>query len=99
MKTLNTSVSLIEKEDIPGLHFLKDDVLEDPGERLKRRWELNRAARLGNTYHGKVEITFRTADGTDKRVETTVWTVDDKFVTLKAGCAIPLRAIVDVEFF
>lgn len=99
MKTLTKPAPMIEKEEIPGLHFRPEDVLSDPGERLKRRWELNRAATLGNAYRGKVEITFRTAEGEDKRVETTVWTADDKFITLKAGCSIPLGAIVNVEFF
>ena len=99
MKTLTTLAPMIEKEEIPGLRFRSEDVLSDPGERLKRHWELNRAATLGNAYHGKVEITFRTADGEDKRVDTTVWTVDDKYITLKAGCSIPLRSIVNVEFY
>jgi hypothetical protein len=89
----------IAKEEIPGLHFRTEDVLTDPAKRLKRLWELNRAATLGNTYRGKVEITFRTAEGEDKRVETTVWTADDKYITLKAGCSIPLGSIVNVEFY
>lgn len=99
MKKLTTPPPFIAKEQIPGLRFRSEDVLTDPAKRLKRLWELNRAATLGNAYRGKVEITFRTAEGEDKRVETTVWTADDRYITLKAGCSIPLESIVNVEFY
>lgn len=90
---------MVAKEVIPSLNFRSEDVLTDPATRTKRMWDLNRAATLGNAYRGKVEITFATADGEEKRVDTTIWTVDDLFITLKAGCAIPISSILGVEFF
>jgi hypothetical protein len=99
MKTIINPIPLVEKEQIPFFRFSSHDVLSDPEARKKRMWDLNRAASLGNVYRGKVEITFETATGERKRVDTTVWAVDDKFMTLKAGCAIPTTSIVGIEFF
>ena len=89
----------MEKEEIPSFNFNKHDVLTDPEARKKRMWDLNRATSLGNVYHGKVEITFQTAEGERKRVDTTVWAVDEKYITLKAGCSIPITSIIGIEFF
>ncbi|QCR20948.1 hypothetical protein [Pontibacter sp. SGAir0037] len=99
MNALTTPAPLVEKEVIPSLHFNSEEVLTDPVARSKRMNDLSRATTLGNSYHGKVEITFQTADGERKRVATTIWTVEDKFITLKAGSSIPINAIVGVEFF
>jgi len=52
---------------------------------------------LGNGYHGKVNILFKTDDGDLKRVETTIWAFDQDFVTLKSGMSIPLRCILGIE--
>lgn len=99
METLANTAQLVAKEQIPGLRFRSEDVLTDTQSRSKRLWDLNRATMLGNAYHGKVEITFQTSDGQDKKVSTTIWTVDDLFITLKAGCALPIAAILGIEFF
>ncbi|WP_439881711.1 hypothetical protein ACSX1A_00860 [Pontibacter sp. MBLB2868] len=96
---VNQAAPLVEKEEIPSFHFGKDDVLKDPEARKKRMWDLNRASMLGNAYRGKVEITFKTLEGLLKRVDTTVWAVDDMYMTLKAGCAIPIASIIGIEFF
>lgn len=92
-------VPMVPKEQIPHFQFNTEDVLPNPEARQKRMWDLNRATALGNVYRGKVEITFQTADGVQKRVDTTVWAVDERFMTLKAGCAIPVSSVVGVEFF
>jgi hypothetical protein len=99
MKTIINPIPLVEKEQIPSFRFSSHDVLSDPEARKKRMWDLNRATSLGNVYRGKVEITFKTATGEQKRVDTTVWAVDDKFMTLKAACSIPITSIVGIEFF
>ncbi|AKD03514.1 hypothetical protein POKO110462_06145 [Pontibacter korlensis] len=99
METFVNPIPMVEKEVIPSLRFGHDDVLTDPEARKKRIWDLNRAASLGNVYRGKVEITFQTADGEQRRVDTTVWAVDDKYMTLKAGCSIPVSSIIGIEFF
>ena len=99
MITATNPIPLVEKEEIPSFNFNKHDVLTDPEARKKRMWDLNRATSLGNVYHGKVEITFQTAEGDQKRVDTTVWAVDEKSITLKAGCSIPITSILGIEFF
>lgn len=99
MKATANRIPMVEKEMIPFFHFNQYDVLENTEARKKRMWDLNRASMLGNGYRGKVEITFKTAEGELKRVDTTVWAVDDKYMTLKAGCFIPINSIVGVEFF
>ena len=58
--------------------------------------ELDYAVRLGNEFKGKSVITFETTQG-PKSVETTVWSVTDKFLTLKSGTSIPLSSIIDIH--
>ena len=99
MKAQANRIPIVEKEVIPSLHFTHKDVLENTEARKRRMWDLNRATTLGNIYRGKVEITFRTAEGELKRVDTTVWAADDKYLTLKAGCCIPIASVVNIEFF
>ncbi|GAB3829539.1 hypothetical protein [Pontibacter rugosus] len=99
METAQPTAPLVEKEQIPSFKFTYNDVLTDVEARKKRMWDLNRATSLGNVYQGKVEITFQTAEGDHKRVDTTVWAVDDKYMTLKAGCSIPVTSIIGIEFF
>jgi len=99
MKATAQPIPLVEKEMIPNFHFSRNDVLDSTEARKRRMWNLNRATILGNGYRGKVEITFKTAEGELKRVDTTVWAVDDKYMTLKGGCCIPISSIVNVEFY
>lgn len=99
MITATHPIPLVEKEEIPFFHFSRHDVLTDLEARKKRMWDLNRAALLGSVYRGKVEITFQTAAGEQKRVDMTVWAVDEGYMTLKAGCSIPITSIIGIEFF
>ncbi|MBF9252508.1 hypothetical protein I2I11_04310 [Pontibacter sp. 172403-2] len=99
MNPIVNSIPIVAKEQIPAFRFGHEDVLTDPEARKKRMWDLNRAASLGNVYHGKVEITFMTADGELKRVDTTVWTLDENYIILKASCALPIISIIGIEFF
>lgn len=91
------AINLIEKERISSLHFSKEDVLKDPSERSRRYYNINRATILGNAYRSKSLITFCTEQGDIKKVETTVWANDDKFVLLKAGTFLPLKSILAVD--
>lgn len=97
MDTSHLPVNLIDKELIPRLKFPHEDVVTDPVEKVKRLHDLRWAAILGNGYHGKVNILFKTDDGDLKRVETTIWAFDQDFVTLKSGTSIPLRSILSIE--
>ncbi|AIZ63816.1 hypothetical protein PK28_09150 [Hymenobacter sp. DG25B] len=99
MLTLEQSSEIIDKEQLDSLHFSPVDVLSLPADRLWRQHEAERAATLGNGYHGKVDIYFQTADGSVKRVCTTVWAADAEFLTLKSGASIPLRSVLGFDFF
>ncbi|WP_210463647.1 MULTISPECIES: hypothetical protein [Rufibacter] len=90
---------LIEKESIPQLQFGTQDVLSDKESKVRRQVDLERASRLGNGYHGKVEITFQVASGEVLRVQTTIWQADKEFTTIKSGVTLPTHAILGVEFF
>lgn len=89
----------IEKESLPALRFATVDVLGTLAERQHRRFEAERATTLGNAYHGKVDIYFQTADGLVHRVATTVWAADAEYLTLKAGMALPMRAVQGFDFY
>lgn len=84
--------TIILKEDIANVKLIPATV-DNSHIWLER---LVYAVRLGNAYKGKTAITFNTEDG-EKTVETTVWSLTDRFIQLKGGVLIPLSSIVDVE--
>ena len=89
----------IEKEVLPALSFSTCDVLDSSAERLVRQRDADRATALGNNYHGKLDIYFKTADGSTHRVYTTVWANSSEHLTLKSGNSIPLRAVLGFDFY
>ena len=93
--TKSTPVS-VEKENISGLKFPDNDVLNSPEEIKMRFTNLERALKLGNLEHNKIKIVFEDSEGI-KQVNTTVWGVTDKRVILKQGVVIPIHRIHDVN--
>ncbi len=86
-------VTLIEKEQI-GEH----KVIAAPENKVKElHAKLLDAQRLGNEFKSKVSLTFNTEDG-PMRVETTVWSLTEKYVQIKSGVLIPLTAMIAVDF-
>jgi len=53
---------------------------------------------LGNLYKRRVNVHFRTMDGYLKRVEATVWSVGEEFISFRAGISLPIKAIEKIEF-
>ena len=93
-------IQTVEKEDIPSLAFASHDVLAtNLPERERRQADAERACRLGNAYHGKLDIFFQTADGQTKRVQTAVWGALPEYLTLKAGIMLPMRAVLGFDFY
>jgi len=86
-------VELVEKEHIDYLNIINAN--QDHSEGLRAK--LEEAQRLGNEFKGKAVITFNTTIG-PKRVETTVWSVTEKFIQLKNNIHIPLKSLIDIEF-
>jgi hypothetical protein len=96
---LAASIEIVEKEDITSLRFGHDDVLTDAVARQHRRADADRAVTLGNAYHGKLDIYFKTADGATKRMATTIWAADAEHLTLKSGASLPMRAVLGFDFY
>lgn len=86
----------IEKENIRGLKFPKNDVLLSKNEIKIRHWGLERAMKLGNIEHSKIKIVFEDSEGV-KQVETTVWGVTDTQVILKQAILIPINRIHEIK--
>lgn len=99
LQTPVLNAEMIEKETIPSLRFSSVDVLTDPAEIKRRRYDAERAASLGNNYHGKLDIYLQTADGAIKRVYTTVWAMHQEYLTLKSGITLPLHAVLGFDFY
>lgn len=85
--------TLIAKESINNYKIIAAD--GNKAEELYHK--LNDAQRLGNEFKSKVTIIFNTEDG-PMRIETTVWSLTDKYIQIKSGVLIPLAAIISVEY-
>lgn len=88
---------LIEKENISTLNFISYDVINDESKKTLRN-NLKLAERLGNGYKRKSKISFKSSEGLFK-VETTVWSSNEKFITLKGGVSIPINCIDSISFY
>ncbi|MCH5715634.1 hypothetical protein [Niabella hibiscisoli] len=84
---------LIEKEEITNYTIIPAE--EDRSAFWKEKLEY--AVRLGNEFKSKTSITFNTSDG-PRTVHTTVWSLTENYIALKAGTLIPLKSLIDVHF-
>ena len=87
------TVQTIEKERIVDYKIAPAEV--DNTSILRSK--LEGALRLGNEFKSKTTIVFQTEDG-PKRVETTVWSLTDRYIQIKNGILIPLKSIISVDF-
>ena len=88
---------VIQKEAISNMHFLSEEVLNDPSDIRRRNQDLNRAMALGNLEYGKVKIHFQDAKHTFYQVETTVWAVTEGYLCLKGHLQIPTCAVLRID--
>lgn len=86
-------VELINKEDLSKYHIV--DAPVDHSSDLRSK--LQSALRLGNEFKSKTNIVFMTDDG-PKRIETTVWSVTDKYMQIKAGVLLPLTSLIAIDY-
>jgi len=84
---------LINKESIDVNEIVSAESNQTEGLRNK----LNSAQRLGNEFKAKAYITFNTKQG-PKTVNTTVWSVTEKYLQLKSGVHIPLSSLIDIDY-
>ena len=87
------SIEIVAKEHIEYLNII--NAKEDHTTDLKTK--LDEAQRLGNEFKAKAVITFNTTIG-PKRVDTTVWSVTEKYIQLKNNIHIPLKSLIDIDF-
>ncbi|MFZ6009398.1 MAG: hypothetical protein ACOYXT_03550 [Bacteroidota bacterium] len=92
------NVRKINPEDVNRYHFTQDDALQLEEDRSQRIHKLINAVVLSNTEHQDIGIVIKLDNG--EVIETFSDLIDfaDDFVVIKGGAAIPLKAIVDVEF-
>ena len=90
--------NFIQKEQLGLFKFSSSEVLKGEWEKVYRKFSLQRAERLGNSFKGKVKIIFRTHDNETRVVDTTIWSANDDHISLKGGQSIPVRAILGIEF-
>ena len=87
------SEHLIEKEELTNYTIIPAEV--DKTDFWKEKLEY--AVKLGNQLKGKTSITFNTSEG-PRTVFTTVWSLTESYLVLKAGMLIPLNSLIDVHF-
>ncbi len=93
MESLSVPVEIIQKEDLGGFTYHEKIQIE---QQKDLSGKLDEAMKLGNSFQTKVAIIFQCDQGV-KRVDTTVWSKGDQFVTLKGGVWIPISHILRIE--
>jgi len=84
---------LIEKENLYQYKII--DASVNHSEELQSK--LKNALRLGNEFKSKTNITFMTEEG-PKRIETTVWSLTDKYLQIKGGILLPLSSLIAIDY-
>lgn len=84
---------LIAKEQLPNYKFLEAPIADIHVQKEK----LLGSVRLGNEFKSKAFITIQTDQG-PKTIETTVWSVTEKYLQIKNGVLIPLKSLIDIQY-
>ncbi|HLV41088.1 MAG TPA: hypothetical protein VKY37_02325 [Brumimicrobium sp.] len=92
--TTNNKPTVVEKELIPQLKFVKETKVKQQEGLMEKLME---ATKLGNIHHGKVVIVFEDDEGL-KQVETTIWATGLKYICLKGGVWLPIAKIHKIVF-
>ncbi len=92
------SFEVIEKESVTDFNFPDNEVLDSGMDVEHRDLNLHKALILGNSFRRKVKVIFKTLKGI-KQVETTIWAVTEKNITLKGGIHIPINCILKISFY
>ena len=90
------TITKVDKSRIKDLSFRKEEILSDPADQAIRAYNLDRALRLGNVYKGWVSVQFETVNFEPMEAEATILAVTEKYIMLKGGPVIPIRAIFNV---
>ena len=90
------TITKVDKSRIKDLSFRKEEILSDSSDQAIRAYNLDRALRLGNLYKGRVLVQFETVDLEPMQTEATIWAVTEKYIMLKGGAVVPIKAISNV---
>ncbi len=93
MKSIPMSPEALSKE-----HFPKEDVLKEEFDRVYRELSLRSATIKTYDDHDEITLIVRLADGNRILVKSKFIELENDFVELFGGHAVPLRAIERVEF-
>jgi Flp pilus assembly CpaE family ATPase len=93
---MENQAKIIDKSQIHELKFSTRDVLLSKQEAFLRELDLERALKLGNRVKHKVKIFFK-ANESLNYVETTIWSADSNYISLKGGITIPVTSIYRVQ--
>lgn len=93
---MDAGFELVEKEEVSGFHFPKEEVLTREADVKELDVQLKRAIALGNLEHQKVKIYFKDEEGF-KVVHTTIWGITDKSILLKQNVILPKNRIIKLE--
>lgn len=93
MESLSIPFEIVNKEDLGEVTYHEKLQIEQQKDLPAK---LEEAMKLGNSFQTKVAIVFQCDQGV-KRVDTTVWSKGDQFVTLKGGLWIPISHIIRIE--
>lgn len=91
----NSSVLLVEKEQIKYLNFPKEDILEQREDQELRLSKLKRLISSNNFEKEKVKIFFADDSGL-KKIVTTISSITEKSIILKQASIIPLQRVVSI---
>lgn len=90
------TITKVDKSKIPDLSFRKKEILSDPADHAIRSYNLKRALRLCNIYKRSVLVQFETNELEPLETEAIILAVTEKYIMLKGGAVIPIRAIFNV---
>jgi hypothetical protein len=90
------TIRKITLEELRGLRFPTEDVLETFHERYDREHKLRSAMAYTNSQHDDVWIILKSASGDYVEVDSTLIDLQDNLVELRGGIGIPIIAIYDV---
>ena len=95
MNAIPDDITTIEKELLDTIRFPQQEVLSDAEKIKLRKYDAQRAMKLGNLYNDKVKIVFEDVEG-KKMVVTTVWGMTDNYLIFKRGMTLPLHRIHEI---
>lgn len=90
--------TLMSLQEISREHFVKHDILTEEFDRVAREVELRAATMKTFDEHDEIALIVRLVDGRRIKVKSKFIELENDYVELFGGVAVPVRAIERVEF-